>query len=438
MDKNLKSIINILKDRKDVDGWLINHTVTDSHEFFFIKDKMDMNRTKQVAKNRLTVYKDFEDTGKVYKGSATTTLPPTASEAEVKAALDDLVLGASFVKNEYYTLVEKRDKDAAPVPCNAAGKDPMALAPKIIKALYSQDIHEDGRINSVELFLQKTEHRLLNSLGVDQAFTTYYGEIELIVDWMPKGGEAVEIFNVIRFSDVDEDRLKSFAKDALETARLRAMARPMRGIGEVPILLTRTSVPEFFGYFVQKANVEMVYQQYSTVKVGEKLQGESITGDQVSLHLRPMIPGSAASRSIDTDGIYLKDYTLYKDGVLQQFHGSNRFSQYLGVPATGHIENIEVEGGAFPMSDLKKETHLELIAFSDFQMNEITGDFGGEIRLGKYFDGEKTAYVTGGSISGNFKTVAASMQLSSETQQQDNTICPVVLKLFDVAVANAE
>ena len=247
----------------------------------------------------------------------------------------------------------------------------------------------------------------------------------------------MEIFNVLRFSDVDEDKLKTFAKDALETARLRASAKPMSGVENVPVLLTRGSVPEFFNYFIEKASAEMVYQQYSDAKTGEKLQGNAISGDAVTLYLRPIILGSAASRCIDADGVYLKDHTLYQDGVLQQYHGASRFSQYLGVPATGHIENIDIEGGALSLSELKKEPHLELIAFSDFQMNEITGDFGGEIRLAKYFDGQSARYVTGGSISGSFKAVASTMRLSSETHQQGSTICPVALKLSGVSIANA-
>ena len=72
MDKGLKNVITTLEKRSDLDGWLINHAVTDSHEFFFVKEKMDLNRTKQVTKTRLTVYKDFKDGGKSYKGSATT------------------------------------------------------------------------------------------------------------------------------------------------------------------------------------------------------------------------------------------------------------------------------------------------------------------------------------------------------------------------------
>ena len=157
-----------------------------------------------------------------------------------------------------------------------------------------------------------------------------------------------------------------------------------------------------------------------------------------TLHLRPIISGSADSRSIDGDGVYLKDYTLFKDGVLQCYHGQNRFSQYLNVPVTGHIQNVEVEGGSQPVAALKKDPHLELIAFSDFQMNEITGDFGGEIRLAQYFDGKETFAMTGGSISGNFKSVASSMQFSKETHQQDNMICPVALKLSGVSIASAD
>ncbi len=437
MDRQLKTIITALKNRTDIDGWLINHGVTESHEFFLIKTKMDMNRTKQVAKSRVTIYKNFEADGRKYTGSAAATLPPTLSETELKTALDDLVLGASFVKNERFDLVARQKKDADAVPASVAGKDPMVLASRIIKALYSQNTHQDGRINSVELFLEKTERRLLNSRGVDQAYTTYYGEIELIVDWKPSGGESVEIFNVLRFSDADEEKLKAFAADALETAQLRASAQPMTGVKDVPVILTRTSVPEFLRYFILKSSAEMVYQQYSDIKIGEKLQGETITGDAVTLHLRPIIPGLAGSRSIDSDGVYLTDHTLYKNGVLQQYHGQNRFSQYLGVPATGIIENAEVEGGASSLADLEKSPHLELLAFSDFQINEITGDFGGEIRLGRYFDGKDTRVVTGGSISGNFKESAASMRLSSETHTQDNMICPVAIQLNHVAIANA-
>jgi len=438
MDKQLKNLIDTLNARNNVDGWLINHTVTESHEFFFIKEKMDMNRSKYVKKTQLTVYRNFEENGKKYKGSASTTLPPDLSEDKLSSALDDLILGASFVKNADYNLVQKQPEDAPAIPCNVAGKDPMKLATQVYHALYSQDTFEDGRINSGELFLETTEHRLMNSLGVDQTYTSYFGEIEMAVDWLPKSAEPVEFFDAIHFSDIDEARLSAFAKNALEIARWRAEAKPLSGIKDIPVLLTNRSVAEFFTYFTAKANAEMVYQQYSSIKPGDALQGANITGDAVTLHMQPIMKGSIASRSLDSDGVYLNACTLYQNGVLKQYHGTNRFSQYLNIPVTGHIGNIVIDGGKASAADLKASPHLEIIAFSDFQMNDITGEFGGEIRIGKYFDSKNVHLVTGGSISGSFKDVAQSMQLSRETHQVDSMICPIALKLNDVTIANAE
>ena len=59
------------------------------------------------------------------------------------------------------------------------------------------------------------------------------------------------------------------------------LPKPTKGIGDVPIILTRTAVPEFFGYFIQKASAELVYQQYSDIKIGDKIQGDNLSGDAV-------------------------------------------------------------------------------------------------------------------------------------------------------------
>ena len=438
MTKDLQTLIELLNGRNDIDGWLINETSTDSHEFFFIAKKLDMNRTKTVEKIQLTVYKDFENDGSQYKGSASTTLPPALEISELTDILDDLIFAACYVKNADYQLVQKQEEKAKNIPCNLASKDPMTIAPKIIEAMYSQDVYDEGRINSVELFLEQTSNHLMNSEGVDQNYTAYYGEIELIVDWQAEGKEAVELFNLLQFSDVDYDKLKDFVKDALTTAKLRAEATPLLDVPKIPILLTRTSVPTFFEYFTAKSSAEAVYQKYSSLQVGQAIQGDTITGDAVTLKLKPIIPGSPSSRAVDGDGVLLSDILLYDNGVLKQYHGSNRYAQYLGVPITGHIPNVEISGGKHSEAELREEPYLELIAFSDFQMNEITGDFGGEIRLAKYVDKGTTHYLTGGSISANFKQVAPSMLLSKETQQIGSTICPKVIKLFDVSLASAE
>ena len=70
-----------------------------------------------------------------------------------------------------------------------------------------------------------------------------------------------------------------------------------------------------------------------------------------------------------------------------------------------------------------------------FQMDPLTGDFGGEIRLGWYFDGEVTKPITGGSISGNIKEVESEMYLSSETQRSNNFSGPKTIELHNISLA---
>ncbi|MBR0230101.1 MAG: TldD/PmbA family protein, partial [Erysipelotrichaceae bacterium] len=88
--------------------------------------------------------------------------------------------------------------------------------------------------------------------------------------------------------------------------------------------------------------------------------------------------------------------------------------------------------------EMKKEPYLEIVTTSGFQMNPMTGSFGGEIRLGYYFDGEKTVPVTGGSITVNMNKVLGNMYMSKETKQYDNIVLPKTVQLFNVAVAGEE
>ena len=87
----------------------------------------------------------------------------------------------------------------------------------------------------------------------------------------------------------------------------------------------------------------------------------------------------------------------------------------------------EVEGGSLSYSDLKKEPYIEIVTFSDFQMDILTGDFGGEIRLANYYDGEKVIPLTGASLSANIFDIHNDFYLSKEVVQKDNYIGPKAL-----------
>lgn len=54
----------------NVDGYKIVENKVEANELFFIKKNVDMDRAKDVHHFKVTVYKDIEEDGKKYKGSA--------------------------------------------------------------------------------------------------------------------------------------------------------------------------------------------------------------------------------------------------------------------------------------------------------------------------------------------------------------------------------
>ncbi len=68
-------------------------------------------------------------------------------------------------------------------------------------------------------------------------------------------------------------------------------------------------------------------------------------------------------------------------------------------------------------------------------MDAMTGDFGGEFRLGIYFDGEKEIPVTLGSVSANLKEVQNELYLSKEVVKSNNYIGPKFIKFNNINIA---
>ena len=88
---------------------------------------------------------------------------------------------------------------------------------------------------------------------------------------------------------------------------------------------------------------------------------------------------------------------------------------YLGEEnPTGNFTNMKVNCGNTTEEELKKEPYIECLKFSGMQMDSFSGFFGGEVRLGIYFDGQNAYPVTGFSISGNIFEKRGVLTLSKE------------------------
>ncbi len=97
--------------------------------------------------------------------------------------------------------------------------------------------------------------------------------------------------------------------------------------------------------------------------------------------------------------------------------------------------NIDVSGGATPEEALREGAYLEAVEFSDFQVDPVTGDIFGEVRLGYWHapDGTVTP-VTGGSVSGSMRDFIPSMRFSAAQAQYDGVRIPALTRLKDVTV----
>ena len=420
---------------KAFDGmeWLIRETKTHRLENYNIKKQSEMLREVETIKIDLVVYSTFDEDGKQYRGSCSTEIHPDSSPDEVRAKIESGLSTARFVKNEWFPLVEP-----SPTKTGISAKtetDAIQALEDLQAAFYFGDCHDGGHLSYSEFFITHNEERILNSNGVDVSFTTYNAFVETAVHWRGQQEKEIEILESYQTSlplalpsDTSAacDMLKDKVARLFAVAEKKSIARPTPQVGDINILLTGECLAEFFDYYRTCANAQMIYQKLSTFKEGTMVQGTGC--DRLTLTLEPKLEGSSYGRPYDEHGLPLDSHVIIQDGKLLKYWGSTRFSSYLNIPPTGNIWNFCVTGGTATGEDLRRDPYLELVSFSDFQTDPVTGDFGSEIRLGFYYDGEKTVPVTGGSISGNMAAVQDTLRMSVEERQYNyyrgpETIC---------------
>ena len=408
-----EKIVKLLKENKDLSSYSIVLSNTVSKEAFFVKDKLDMNRGKEVFHVLLTVYKDFELDGKKYRGSASCKISPQDTDEVIGQKIGDSVFAAGFVKNEWYPL-PKNEK--CKVDNKIEHKELLDSILKMKNSVYAKN-ETKANINSVEFFASSTYIEVVNSEGVDVSFVENKNIAEVITD--AKGAEEVEIYGCESYGKLDDALLKEVVQEQLHNTSERAIATKATHINSINVILRGSAVPSFFDFYITQTSSSNVYSGQSRAKRGENFQGE-VKGDVLNINLEPNLENAVNSASYDKEGNHLKHTVLYENGVVKTYHGGMRHAHYLGIEPTGNIPNFEVASGSlFYETDMKAKPYIEILMFSDFFMDATTGNFGGEFRLARYFDGKETHIITGGSISGNMFKVQSEMYFSKEIMIKD-------------------
>jgi predicted Zn-dependent protease len=426
MIKRLKEILGGIE---QISAWRIIDRQIQGQELFFIRRDVDMQRSKDVRHTAVAVYRDFQEGNNLYRGSVLIQIHPTYTSEEIRALIHQSLDSAQHVHNEHYPLVEP-GSEALEIPESGLAARPLEqwLAP-LTETIYAQEDGEEARINSTELFLDHVDTRIINSLGLDVGYHTYEGYLELIVESRGSAGE-VELYREMSFSDFEPEALAAEVRRQLRYCRDRALARPAPHLKRCPVLISGDPVSDFFQYYLTQSAAE--------AKVGESIQGEEIAGDAINLTLEPYLKNSPSSAPYDYDGFAVQSTKIIEAGVTKRYWGPLRFCHYLDVVPTGTFRNFTVAPGSKAIEELRRGAHLEVVSFSAFIAEPLTGDFGGEFRLAYYTDPDGNRYpVSGGSVSGNIRDVQAQVYLSRETQSTTGFQGPLAIRLPEISVAGS-
>ena len=419
-----------LLEQAGVYAWELSEVSTEGWEFYFIRHQLDQNRAKSVRHIQIKVYQQIED-GQ-FVGSASAELPPTATAAEAEKLIADLAYRATLVKNRAFTLNPPRPAEAAAEePVNVAG-----IAEAFLRAMRSLPETETEDVNSYEIFVSEKTRRLLSSTGIDVTERFPASMIEVVVN-ARRDGHEIELYRNFRSGSCDEAALHEELARAMAYGRDRLRTRPTPNLGKADVLFSSADACSLYEYFAERLDAQMIYRRMSDWQVGTPI-AEDIRGDRVTVRALRHLDNSSANRRWDAEGAPIRDAVLMEADVPKEITGSRMFSCYLGLENAFIPGNLDFSGGTHSEEELRRGPYLEAVEFSDFQVDAMTGDIFGELRLGYWHDGETVTPVSGGSVSGSMADFVKELYMSREQVQHNNLRIPALTLLRGVTVTGAE
>ena len=402
----------------------LTESTTRGWEFYFIRHELDQNRATDVTTFHVKLYRLLED-GML--GSASGEIAPTASPEEIKKTLSDIYFQASLVKNPAYKLND------LPVEAPALQDvDVAAIATDFITAMQQVPETETEDINSYEIFVKEITRHYLNSNGVEYTVRFPSSMIEVVVN-ARKDGHEIELYRNFRSGTCDAKKLAADVAKALRYGKDRLITEPTPKLGTFDVLFSTDDAVRIYSYFISKTSADMIVRQISDWKKGQPI-AENMTGDKITLKAVSTLSNSSADYPVDGEGAMIRDRYLIRDGVVENYWGSRQFSQYLGEEGTSQVNNTIVSGGTRTEEEVRQGDYLEVVEFSDFQVDAMGGDIAGEIRLGYLHQNGEVKIVSGGSVTGQMPDVIPTMEFSAETEQYDTHVIPRVTKLKGLTI----
>ena len=448
MDRRLT---DALERHPAVHDWTARRQVGRGVQIYLVGNQVENVRQIERESYEVEVFNDHQADGEPSRGAAK--VPVSRADLErLPEVLETATTMASLVNNPPWSLPEPHDMpevalaDASLTSIEGALAAAREAADRI-RALAANEAANDVRLSAAELFVTTVEEELRNSRGLTgmSVATHLLLEITLLAR---QGGEEAEYFRQAaarRMADLRIDETVTegsrMARDKLRATAPRTRVGPVVMSGEALVQIFGNNAVAETGALLNQASAAFAYSKISRLEVGRPIWGDrEPTGDLITVRANARLPYGVASYRFDPDGVAAEDLLVIEDGVLRARPATQRYAQYLGVPASGRPGMTEVAPGSTPMADLLDGdgSAYHVLAFSAPNVDELTGEFGMEIRIGYERGPDGVRPLTGGSVTGNLFEALADVRLSSETRVMSSYAGPVAIRFGSLQVAGQD
>ena len=435
----LNKIVVALKARKDITAWTIRHITSHGAQVYAVPKQIESQRTVDSESYKIDVL--CNTTGpdeSPATGSGDITLLP---DDDINAGIGKAALVASLVANPPHSIPKP-----APLPdVSLIDRDLKENTLSVMKGLMDNILTTASKnhgviLTAAECFGDIHTTHLVNSNGINAEQESTSIAMEFVLK-AQKGEHETESFIEMtrrRVADLDpETELESRAIYTLDL--LDAKAPPTR---QGAVILRNDTLATFMagasltaGVLQTRGSAEAKYAKLSSWDIGKSVFTGEVKGDPLTVWANRCIPYGIMSNRFDKEGVPAQRVELIRENKLVTFSASQRYAEYLDIPVTGAFGGVELPPGRTNASDLLAEPYIEIIQFSWFNPNSITGDFASEIRLGYLVENGMRKPFKGGQLIGNYMEALADVHWSAETNFFGNYLGPHTARFNDLKVS---
>ncbi|MFC1691205.1 metallopeptidase TldD-related protein [Nanoarchaeota archaeon] len=442
MAENSRELIKELekaRKNKDITDWkIISHKINRVNVYVEKNFKIESELKSKRNDLEATVYK------KVRNKLGESTFPVNDKKDIAKLIKDASVISKNSIKQEYSLPSEQKKiknvKLADPFIIKAfKDKKITYLLEKIIDLIKKEfRKHKGVKLNGMEFHTSVNNIEIINSKKIkqNQAKTRMY--IELTITSF-KGKKENEFLPYITLNRLDDLNIKEFVKNNVETAKHILNSQPTKHY-EGRIILNKDAVGEFFSPhlgltpLVMHAAAKLKHMGLARFEKNEKIS-DYWKGEEITVSSNPFIPYNPASNMFDNDGVNSKKLKLIDKGIFVDYFASKQYADYLNIEPTGALGIIEIKPGKKLSKDLMKDEFIEIVSFSSFVPNAISGDFAAEIRLAYHHKNGLKTPIKGGMFTGNVFDLIKNAYYSKETKLVSGYKGPKVVSFEEGVIA---